>query len=432
MKTMRRMLPLSGGGCLFLLPLLLYKVDGFVMERRRRISAAALLSSNTKAPVPVLTNETEALLGPAQSSKKDYNKSQNYNNRIIFGTAALGKAAQPLALLDAAYDKGIRRFDLARSYGCGASERLFGAWLEEHDVNRASVEIITKGGMGQDKYGDPHRPVLTRPALLAEVQTSLEALRTHYVDLYMFHRDDPRIPVETFVLWANELVQRGTTRRWGVSNWTFERFRQAFDFATRNGLEPPRANSPQFSLAVPQCEVWPTTHSISGSPNDAQQDWYERNHIELLCWEVLAKGFMAQPHLWSEGTVNALSFDDHVNNIGSDEWRLHRIQKAYCYDENYHRRRAAMQLARQLGCKLSQVAILYVLFSRGTNLSVIVGTNNLYHVDDMVGLDACQLDEDTRLQLARLAIAPKTSSSSSPHLSPRRFQTTLKNAKLSP
>ena len=141
---------------------------------------------------------------------------------------------------------------------------------------------------------------------------------------------------------------------------------------------------------------------------------------------------MAQPHLWSEGTVNALSFDDHVNNIGSDEWRLHRIQKAYCYDENYHRRRAAMQLARQLGCKLSHVAILYVLFSRGTNLSVIVGTNNLYHVDDMVGLDACQLDEDTRLQLARLAIAPKTSSSSSPHLSPRRFQTTLKNAKLSP
>ena len=327
-------------------------------------------------------------------------------NRIIFGTAAIGKAVQPLELLDAAYEKGFHRFDLAHTYGGGASERIFGQWMEDRGIDRRTVELTTKGGMGEDKYGSPNRPLLTRDALHSEVQASLDALRTDYVDLYLFHRDDPRIDVRQFVLWANELVLSGKTIRWGLSNWSFQRFRQAYEFATENGLEPPCANSPQFSLAVPKCEVWPTTESISGPQYAKQIQWYEENKIELLCWEVLAKGFMAKPHLWSKDTVDPFSFDAPVT-LGSDEWRLQRIQKAYCYDMNYHRRHVAMKMARQLGYKLSQIAILYVL-SMGKNISVIFGSNNLKHLDDMVGLEEHQLDEETTFGLSSLTTISST------------------------
>lgn len=127
--------------------------------------------------------------------------------------------------------------------------------------------------MGQDKYGSPHRPILTQKVLQAEVTASLDALRTTYVDMYMFHRDDVRLDVKQFVLWGDELVRCGIAKQWGVSNWSFERFRQAYMFAMENGLEPPRANSPQFSLAVPKCEVWPTTQSISGPQCVTQIEW---------------------------------------------------------------------------------------------------------------------------------------------------------------
>ncbi len=34
-----------------------------------------------------------------------------------------------LALLDAAWERGVRRFDTASSYGGGASERALGTWI---------------------------------------------------------------------------------------------------------------------------------------------------------------------------------------------------------------------------------------------------------------------------------------------------------------
>mmetsp|Transcript_26399 Transcript_26399/g.47884 ORF Transcript_26399/g.47884 Transcript_26399/m.47884 type:complete len:122 (-) Transcript_26399:322-687(-) len=47
-------------------------------------------------------------------------------NRIVFGTAAISKAENPQELLDEDYRKRFRRFDLARTYGAGASEKIFG------------------------------------------------------------------------------------------------------------------------------------------------------------------------------------------------------------------------------------------------------------------------------------------------------------------
>lgn len=263
--------------------------------------------------------------------------------------------------------------------------------------------------MGQDKYGNPNRSLLTRAALRTEVEASLQDLRTNHVEMYMFHRDDVRIDVSHLRLWANELVMRqGKARQWGLSNWSFDRFRQAFEFCLQNGLEPPRANSPQFSLAIPRSEVWPTTHSISGPAFVQEIEWYEKHHVELLCWEVLAKGFMAKPDLWNEASIEPAFLADTKVELGSDQWRLQRIQKAYCYNENYKRRRVAVQLARQYGCTLSRIATLYVL-SRGQHISVIFGTNKLDQLQDMVGLQQLeqphmQLDEEDLLRLDCLKV----------------------------
>lgn len=321
-------------------------------------------------------------------------------NRVIFGTAALSKADDPLLLLDEAYARGFRRFDLARTYGAGESERLFGEWMQSRgdSIDRSSLNIITKGGMGKDKYGSPYRPLLTLAGLHEEVDASLASLQVESVEMYMFHRDDPRIPASTFVQWANEIVR--DTRKadaWGVSNWSFERFRAAYEYATFNGLQPPVANSPQFSLAVPKCEVWPTTHSVSGPQYEDQIAWYAEHDIELLCWEVLAKGFMAKESLWQEHEVDPDTFYSPTEE-GSDEWRLQRIQRAYCNKENYRRRDVAVKLANQCGCKLSQVATMYPL-SVGKHVSVIFGTTKVENLDDMVSLENLSLDDEAMYEL---------------------------------
>jgi len=313
------------------------------------------------------------------------------NDRVIFGTAAISQAESPFDILDKAHERGVRRFDLARTYGQGKSEEIFGKWMESRNIDRRSVTIITKGGMGNDKYGDPERELLTRSCLMGEVEASLSTLKVDDVDMYMYHRDDPRISVKQFVLWANEIVEEGKSHAWGVSNWSFERFVEAHEFATKEGLIPPTSNSPQLSLAAPACEVWPTTYSVAGDEHQHQIEWYNSRGVELICWEVLAKGFMAVPDLWCEESVDQ-SFLQKEVEVGSSDWRLQRIQKAYCTEENYRRRRNAVSVAKEHGKSLAQIAALYAM-SISPNVSVILGFLEPNQIDDVADLHNYYFDK---------------------------------------
>jgi len=366
-----------------------------------RASRCGIFTTSTLLAAALLS----VLVGSAAAFSVEQRQNAHAIHRIVFGTAALSKAEDPISLLDAAFDKGFRRFDLAHTYGAGESERIFGRWLDSRpDIARADLDIITKGGIGDDAFGDPDRPLLTRTGLRSEIEESLSALRTDFVDLYMFHRDDARIPVSDFVDWINEAVASGKIKRWGVSNWNFDRFQAAHRYAKSKGLVPPSANSPQFSLAVPDGEVWPSTYSISAPDNSAEIDWYQDRGVELLCWEVLAKGFMAKSDLWPEAEVDPATFDDPVQR-GSNEWRLQRMQKAYCHAENYRRRDLAVELADSAGCNLAQVAMLYPL-TRGQHISVIFGSSKPTHLEDMMVVQHLNIDEEAMMLLG--GVEPKS------------------------
>ena len=78
-----------------------------------------------------------------------------------------------VALLRRAYDGGIRFFDTARSYS--DSEEKLGAAFE---------------GMREKLYIATKTPAQTGEDFWKDLETSLEKLRTDYVDLYQFHNPD--------------------------------------------------------------------------------------------------------------------------------------------------------------------------------------------------------------------------------------------------
>ncbi|HXS11090.1 MAG TPA: aldo/keto reductase [Acidobacteriaceae bacterium] len=128
---------------------------------------------------------------------------------------ALGRR-QSLRLLEAAYEAGIRHFDVAPMYGYGEAESCLGEFHARHD----DITITTKYGIAPPKRGGMLRaarrivgPVLQRvPALkrrlvraagtvaaLAEksrftaeearasLENSLRALRTGFIDIWLLH-----------------------------------------------------------------------------------------------------------------------------------------------------------------------------------------------------------------------------------------------------
>lgn len=96
------------------------------------------------------------------------------------------------AVLDAAWEAGIRYFDAARSYG--KAEVFLSSWLKTRDIQAADVTVGSKWGYTytadwQVKLpeGEKHEvKEHTLPVLLRQVQESRGLLGTH-LDLYQIH-----------------------------------------------------------------------------------------------------------------------------------------------------------------------------------------------------------------------------------------------------
>jgi hypothetical protein len=101
---------------------------------------------------------------------------------------------------------------------------------------------------------------------------------------------------------------------------------------------------------------------------------------------------MAVPDLWCEKTVDPSFFDKEVE-LGTDEWRMQRIQRAYCNDENYRRRRNALKVAEEHNLSLAQIAALYAM-SVSPNISVIMGFLEASQVDDVKDLHHYHFDKN--------------------------------------
>jgi aryl-alcohol dehydrogenase-like predicted oxidoreductase len=88
-----------------------------------------------------------------------------------------------------ALDEGINFFDTAANYGCGHSERILGRAIAGH---RDRVIIATKFGYVIDEKSR----IVTRNdenvvnRIRQECEASLRRLKTDYIDLYQFHKDD--------------------------------------------------------------------------------------------------------------------------------------------------------------------------------------------------------------------------------------------------
>jgi aryl-alcohol dehydrogenase-like predicted oxidoreductase len=120
---------------------------------------------------------------------------------------------EAFALMDAAWELGVRLFDTAASYGGGRSERWIGEWMAER-VRRPVV--ATK--VFHSVTGDPADRGLAPERIRSEIRGSLDRLRLDRVDLYLIHEPDPETPVEDTLGALAELADEGLVGAVGASN----------------------------------------------------------------------------------------------------------------------------------------------------------------------------------------------------------------------
>src|SRR3954452_1155231 len=126
--------------------------------------------------------------------------------------------AQSIRTIHAALDAGVQLIDTADAYAkdhtdIGHNERLIAKALRGR---RDDVIVATKGG--HTRRGEAWELDGSPQHLRAACEASLRALETDRIDLYQFHRPDPKVPYAEKIGAIKELQDEGKVRWVGISN----------------------------------------------------------------------------------------------------------------------------------------------------------------------------------------------------------------------
>lgn len=139
------------------------------------------------------------------------------------GTWSIGGGTTPdtsqderaVKVIRAAIDLGYTHIDTAEMYGAGHTEELIGRAIR--GLDRRALFLTSKVWDTHLHYED----------VLQAYARTLKRLGTDYLDLYLIHWPNPRIPLQETFKALNELVRRGMVRHLGVSNFNLEQLERA-------------------------------------------------------------------------------------------------------------------------------------------------------------------------------------------------------------
>lgn len=282
-------------------------------------------------------------------------------------------------VLDRVVAAGCTAFDTARAYG--DSERTLGAWLRARGL-RDRIVLISKGA----HPGPASRSRLNAAAISRDLERSLRALQTDYIDLYLLHYDDDTTDVELLVDVLNQHVAAGRIHAIGVSNWRTRRIARAVDHARTTGQKPFVVSSVQFSLATWRRSPWKDAITLSGEDSETDRQWYRTNDVWLLAYSSLAMGFFSRARPYADGGAppRPARFGDTV----------------FLDRENLARLARTRELAQRLGVSPGQVALAWVL-TYDSRVIAIVGARSAESYVDAVSACDVALTESDRMWLLR-------------------------------
>ncbi len=235
-------------------------------------------------------------------------------NRLGFGAMRItgdgiwgppANKQEALAVLHRTLELGINLIDTADSYGPAVSESLIAEALYPYP---SELVIATKGGLlrtGPGQWPQDGRPQHLRQAL----EDSLRRLRLDRIDIYQFHRPDPKVPFEDSVAELARMKDEGKIRHVGLSNITVE------ELARAQKIVPIVTVQNHYNLAKRQSE------RMDFAQSEEMIDVCARQGIGFIPWSPLTTGKLSQPG----GVVDEIAKRHQAQpNQIAIAWLLHR------------------------------------------------------------------------------------------------------------
>ena len=205
---------------------------------------------------------------------------------------------------------------------------------------------------------------LSRGAILAQVDASLQRLGTDYIDIYDIHRFDPDVPVEETMQALDDVVQAGKVRYLGASSmfaWQFAKLQTA---AAVGGWTPFVAMEDQYNLIKREEEREMIPMSLDMG-------------VGLTPYSPLGKGRPTRP--WGEQTQRAET-DAVAKTFDSpaDEPIVDVVQR----------------IAERRGLPMAQIALAWVLRNPVVAAPIVGATKEKHLADAVAALEVVLSDDE--------------------------------------
>ncbi|AWP22674.1 aldo/keto reductase [Acidiferrobacter sp. SPIII_3] len=262
--------------------------------------------------------------------------------------------AQGVALIRAAFERGVTFFDTAEAYGPFSNEELVGEAVAPF---RDQVVIATKFGFtdGEVAKGLDSRPEYIR----AVADASLKRLKTDRIDLFYQHRVDPNVPIEDVAGTVRDLIHEGKVKHFGLSEAGVATIRRA------HAVQPVAALQSEYSLwwREPERSVLPVLEELG---------------IGFVPFSPLGKGFLT-------GAI------DERTTFAKNDFR----NVVPRFSEDNRNANAGLievlgRLADAQGVTRAQVAIAWLLAQKPW-IAPIPGTTKLHRLAENVGAASVEL-----------------------------------------
>ena len=286
--------------------------------------------------------------------------------------------SESIATIHRALEIGINFLDTADMYGPYTNEELVGRAIKG---KREKVFLATKFGIMRDKNDPAKRGINGRPEYVRQaVEGSLRRLNVDVIDLYYQHRVDPNTPIEDTVGAMADLVKEGLVRHIGLSEASSQTLRRAEKVHHITALQS------EYSL-------W------TRDPEDNLLDTCRELGIGFVPYSPLGRGFLTGAFRSPEDFAD----DDYRRNSP-------RFQGEN-FDRNLKIVQKVEQIASEIGCTPSQLALAWVL-AQGEDLAPIPGTKRRKYLEENAGavkveLTKKQLDEIDRVFPVGAASGPR-------------------------
>jgi aryl-alcohol dehydrogenase-like predicted oxidoreductase len=278
---------------------------------------------------------------------------------MSFGYGPAADKQEMLAVIRAAFERGVTFFDTAEAYGPFTNEELVGEALAPV---REQVVIATKFGFEFDSEGQ-QRGLNSRPEHIKEVvDGSLKRLKVDTIDLLYQHRVDPDVPIEDVAGTVRDLIEEGKVKHFGLSEPGVQTIRRA------HAVQPVTAIQSEYSLwwRRPEEEVLPTLEELG---------------IGFVPFSPLGKGFLTGA-ITESTTFDSTDFRNIVPRFTPEARKANQ---------------ALVDLLGEIAARKqatpAQIAVAWLLAQKPW-IVPIPGTTKLHRLEENIGAAAVELTPD--------------------------------------